>query len=105
MTVIEKINEINDVIKEVFAFTQSNETIRNDFQEYLATIGARDISLNQMEKVFLPYIFERRIAEQSIMEMFKEVAKNKEATEENATDKLAAFIMSFPNWLIKCIIR
>lgn len=77
MTVIEKINEINDVIKEVFEFTQSNEAIRNDFQEYLATIGARDISLNQMEKVFLPYIFERRIGEQSIMEMFREVAKNK----------------------------
>lgn len=35
----------------------------------------------------------------------EEVAKNKEATEENATDKLAAFIMSFPNWLIKCIIN
>ena len=35
----------------------------------------------------------------------KEVAKNKEATEENATDKLATFIMSFPNWIIKCIIN
>ena len=56
MTVIEKINEINDVIKEVFEFTQSNETVKADFDEYLATMGARNISLNQMEKIFLPYI-------------------------------------------------
>ena len=72
MTVIEKINEINDVIKEIFDFTQSNETVKADFYEYLATIGAGNISLNQMEKIFLPYIFERRINEKSILEMFKE---------------------------------
>lgn len=78
MTVIEKINEINEAIKEVFEFTQSNEKVREDFNEYLATIGARDISLNQMEKIFLPYIFERRIEDSSILEMYKESAKNKE---------------------------
>lgn len=81
MTVIEKINEINEAIKEVFEFTQSNEKVREDFNEYLATIGARDISLNQMEKIFLPYIFERRIEDSSILEMYKEVAKNKTVAE------------------------
>lgn len=81
MTVIEKINEINDVIKEVFEFTQSNETVKADFDEYLRTIGAGNISLNQMEKIFLPYIFERRINDKSIMEMFLETAKNKEIAE------------------------
>ena len=50
MTVIEKINEINEVIKEVFEFTQKDEKIREDFYEYLSTIGAREIPLNQMEK-------------------------------------------------------
>ena len=34
-----------------------------------------------------------------------EVAKNKEATENNSTDKLAALIMSLPNWLIKFVIN
>lgn len=52
MTVIEKINEINDIIKEIFDFTQTNEKVKTDFDEYLATIGARNISLNQMEKSF-----------------------------------------------------
>ena len=78
MTVIEKISVINEAIKEVFDFTQSNEKICNDFNEYLSTIGAREISLNQMERIFLPYIFERRIDNISIMEMYYEVAKNKD---------------------------
>lgn len=72
MTVIEKINEINEVIKEVFEFTQSNETIKADFDEYLSTIGARNISLNQMEKIFLPYVFERNIEGKSVIEIYKE---------------------------------
>ena len=82
MTVIEKINEINDVVKEIFEFTQNDEKVKSDFDEYLATIGARNISLNQMEKIFLPYIFERRIDNKSILEMFKENgAKNEKITE------------------------
>ena len=72
MTVIEKINEINVVIKKIFEFTQTNETVNLDFCEYLSTIGARNISLVQMEKVFLPYIFERKISGKSILELFKE---------------------------------
>ena len=72
MTVIDKINSINDIVKEIFEFTQTNEKVKADFDEYLATIGARNISLNQMEKIFLPYIFERRIDNKSILEMFKE---------------------------------
>ncbi len=79
MAVIEKITEINDIIKSVFEFTQNDETVKKDFDEYLATIGARDISLNQMEKIFLPYIFERRIENKSILEMYKEEnSKNSE---------------------------
>ena len=72
MTVIEKINEINDVVKDIFEFTQKNEVVKADFDEYLATIGARNIPLNQMEKIFLPYIFERKINNKSILEMFED---------------------------------
>lgn len=91
MTVIEKISEINDVIKEVFEFTQTNSIVKSDFDEYLATIGAANISLNQMEKVFLPYIFERRINEKSIMEMYEEVSKNKEIAHSLANAKASIF--------------
>lgn len=70
--VIEKINEINGVIKEIFDYTQSDTTIKSDFDDYISTIGERNISLNNMEKIFLPYIFERRIGKSSasIIELF-----------------------------------
>ena len=84
MTVIDKINGINEIVKNIFDFTQTNEKVKNDFDEYLATIGARNISLNQMEKIFLPYIFERRIDNKSILEMFRE--------EKGATPVIEAFI-------------
>ncbi len=70
MTVIEKINEINDIVKEIFDFTQTNEKVNKDFTEYLSTIGARNISLNQMEKIFLPYVFERQIDNQPVLKIF-----------------------------------
>ena len=70
MQVIDKINEINGVLKKIFSFTQENEIVKQDFDEYLATIGAKNIPSNQMEKIFLPYIFERKIDGKSILEMF-----------------------------------
>lgn len=72
MTVIEKISAVNEIIKELLNFTQTDKTVRADFDEYLATLGSRRLSLAQMEKVFLPYIFERRINDKSILEIFKE---------------------------------
>lgn len=93
MTVIEKINEINDVVKEIFDFTQKDETIKADFDEYLATIGARNIPLNQVEKIFLPYIFERRIDGKPILEMFKEKSgsKNKDVIESFLSTQASIF--------------
>ena len=78
MTVIDKINEVNEVLKEIFNFTQTNETVKADFDEYLKTIGANNIDLNRMEKIFLPYIFERNINNSSVLDMFREEANNKE---------------------------
>ena len=78
MPVVEKITEINDVLKDIFNFTINNETVKADFDEYLATIGSKNISLNQMEKIFLPYIFERKLNDKFILELYREECKNKE---------------------------
>ena len=78
MAVMDKINEVNEVLKEIFNFTQANAIIKSDFDEYLKTIGAKNIDLNKMEKIFLPYIFERNINNSSVLDMFREEAKNKE---------------------------
>ena len=81
MPVIEKITEINEVLKDIFGFTQRNEAVKADFDEYLATIGSKNISLNQMEKIFLPYIFERKLNDKFILELYLEESKNKEIVE------------------------
>ena len=78
MPVIEKITEINDVLKDIFNFIQSNEEVRADFEEYLATIGSKNIPLNQIEKIFLPYIFERKLNDKFILELYKEESENKD---------------------------
>jgi len=78
MPVIEKITEINDVLKDIFNFIQNNEQVRADFEEYLATIGSKNISLNQIEKIFLPYIFERKLNDKFILELYGESGKNKD---------------------------
>lgn len=80
-TVIEKITEINEVLKEIFNYTQNDQMIKADFYEYLSTIGAKNIQLNQMEKIFLPYIFERNINGKPVIELFAEQnKKNKDIT-------------------------
>lgn len=96
MTVIEKINVINDVIKEVFEFTQQNEIVKSDFDEYLATIGAGNIPLNYMEKVFLPYIFERRIGENhiAILDMFLQEYKGSDKSIAESLSKAFASVFA-----------
>ena len=64
MTVIEKLNDINSVIKELFEFVQTDDATKTDFQEYLSTMGALNASPNQMEKLFIPYVFESNHGEQ-----------------------------------------
>jgi len=91
MTVIEKISEINETIKEIFEFTQNDETVKKDFDEYLATVGANNISLSQMEKVFLPYIFERYLDNKSVIQIFAQNAKNKEIADSLANSQASIY--------------
>ena len=81
MPVIEKITEINEVLKDIFTFTQENDMVKADFNEYLATIGSKNIPLNQMEKIFLPYVFERKLNNHFILDLYLETGKNKEIAE------------------------
>lgn len=64
MPVLDKIQEINDTVKSIAMFIQSDETVRPDFQEYLNTIGAnnRNARINFQGACFT-YIFERKLGE------------------------------------------
>lgn len=95
MTVIEKLNDINDVIKDLFEFVQSNEQTKTDFHEYLATMSALNATPSQMEKLFIPYVFERNLGEpaKSVIQIFNENGnpKNKEVAKSLLTAQYSIF--------------
>lgn len=74
MNAIEKIIGINEVLKDIFKFVQEDEEIKTDFQEYLSTMGALNATSTQMEKLFIPYVFERYLGEpaKNIIELYNE---------------------------------
>jgi len=76
--VIDKLNEINGVIKELFEFVLTDESTKEDFNEYLSTMGALNASPAQMEKLFIPYAFERNLGEppQTVVEIYNNNGKH-----------------------------
>ena len=76
MPVAENLKEINDVIKEVATFIQTDETVRPDFDEYTKTLGANRQSVDFQAACF-NYIFERKLTEdrKSIIELYLENVK------------------------------
>ena len=95
MTVIEKLNDINAVVKELFEFVLNDETTKEDFAEYLSTMGAMNASPAQMEKLFVPYVFERNLGEppKSIIELYIERGKlsNPEVSKSLLTAQYSVF--------------
>ena len=78
MNAIEKIIGINEVLKDIFKFVQEDEEIKTDFNEYLSTMGALNATSTQMEKLFIPYVFERYLGEpaKNIIELYNERGKS-----------------------------
>lgn len=75
MTIIEKLNSISDVMGDLMNFVQTDKNVKSDFEEYLTTIGAKDLAPSQLQSVCLPYIFERNIDSKSILELFADKIK------------------------------
>lgn len=75
MTIIEKLNTISEVMGDLINFVQTDNNVQPDFEEYLTTIGAKNLPASQLQSVCLPYIFERNINSKSILELFLEKIK------------------------------
>jgi ribonuclease HII len=77
MTIIEKFSAISDVMNSLIKFVQTDKEIKDDFKEYLSTIGVKELSESQKQSVCLPYIFERNLGpdSKSILDFFSEKTK------------------------------
>ena len=96
MTIIEKFSAISDVMNSLIKFVQTDKEIKEDFQEYLTTIGAKKLSETQMQSVCLPYIFERNLGpdSKSIIEFFSEKTKKLTKTAKLVVKGLTSSVSS-----------
>lgn len=76
MLIIEDLKVINDVIKNLADFVQTDNYVKPDFEEYLKTIGAANSAANFQSACF-NYIFERNLGEEhkSILELYLDSSK------------------------------
>lgn len=72
MSIIEKFSNISNFIGDLFEFVQTNEEISKDFDEYLKTLGANQLTQSALESLLLTYVFERRIENKSIFEIYEQ---------------------------------
>lgn len=74
MSVIEKLAVISDTITKLMNFVISNELVKSDFDEYLATLSAKNADSARMQALIIPYIFERRLTEKrkTIIELYED---------------------------------
>ena len=77
-TAVDTIGEITQALKDLYEFVINTENLNADFEEYLKTIGAKDVPLNRMESVFIPYAFERYLDDykKTIVELFNDEKNN-----------------------------
>lgn len=59
MSVIDKLSSISDTLSEVFKFASENIEIKEDFEEYIKTIGLYNAQQSQINAVMVSYVFER----------------------------------------------
>lgn len=59
MSVIDKLSSISDTLSSVFKFAQENSEIKEDFDEYLKTIGLYNAPASEINSVLVTYVFER----------------------------------------------
>ena len=72
MSVIDKLSSISDTLSEVFKFASENQEIKEDFDEYIKTIGLYNAQPSQINAVMVTYVFERVFhkGEDTVFSMF-----------------------------------
>ena len=91
MLILEDLKEINEVIKTLADFVQSDEAVKPDFEEYLKTIGQSGMNF---QSACFNYIFERNLNHKSILTLFLENSKKLPASTKKIVKALMESISS-----------
>ena len=78
MNIQERTDSINEVIRHIAEFIQTNDYVKGDFNEYLRTVGANAKNPVPIQTVAFGYILERNLGEElkSIPQLYLEANKN-----------------------------
>ena len=85
MSVIDKLSSISDTLSKVFQYAQSTPEIKEDFDEYLKTIGAYNASQADISSILVTYVFERNFHKgaDSVFSMYLKDNTNIDRQEES----------------------
>ena len=86
----EELVAINDVVKNIAEFIQDDQIIKPDFEEYIKTVNG---SINLQAACF-NYIFERKLEEKSIIELYIEKNKKLPALQKKIAEALLKSVSS-----------
>ena len=54
-------NEINQILEDIYELIKTDERTKDDFNEYLKTMGVYGLADDKIKEYYTPYIFERAI--------------------------------------------
>ena len=79
MPIVTDVQTISNTISNIIDFVSTNEKVKTDFEEYIQTIGATNITPQQMQVLSIPYITERILYKQegkTVPELYLQEAEN-----------------------------
>lgn len=96
MNIEERMESINSVIRNIAEFIQTNELVKDDFSEYLKTIGANSKGPVPIQNVAFSYILERNLGEElsSIPQLYLENTKNLDKDQKEIVEAIDNSISS-----------
>ena len=96
MPIVTDIQTISNTIGNIINFVQENEKIKEDFSEYLSTIGAKGATPKQMQGLSIPYIAERIVFDENktVPELYIQENKNLNEIEKEVVNSLDNSISS-----------
>ena len=91
MNIQERTESINNAVKKLADFVQTNDAVKNDFNEYIRTIGANNPNNRiSLQAACFNYILERNLGEdlKSIPQLFLENTKRLNKDTRNIIEEI-----------------